>query len=836
MKKNSWLNALENLSLVSLGAGSVASLLLKQAFYTTTPLSLLVVLGLLNRRRLAQLVEQRDTNLAETDQFLTLQVDRLRQQVSTLPTPEAFNRLNRTLAIKNQEVAEKLHREMATLKQGTHQRLVTIENQGLGEIRQDVRQLAERCSDLMQTVSQLGTDLGHLSTQVQAEGIQTTVAHLKQDVAALQANLESLTYQTKPNLTALQEQITRLDRQLSKLPPPVDTGSLKQEVAELIRIVADLVPRRDLSGLVSEIRDLQQEQETLKQAIVAIETAALNFRRTFSKLPKSTELSEDGWHEFNGSKSDPMFSDTPDGTPDGTPDDRPVERAALTEHPAALMRLKPPSSSVYPELQELAAHYLGNLRSQISTIQEFAAHLGQQQKQLRDQLNQLPQTLDVVALQQQFMELSQRIPVSESAIESFKLRIQEVLHQELDYINQQLHIVAATPHSELIFDLYPVDEPSESESPVAGSRAVLEQALASTQNRLILIWPWSGQCQLDENLFQQFETFLSQQRQLEIGWCYLADRKEERWLGKMQRGWMTDLTQRSQLQETLQKLLQLKRIYPEQFQFKILGTSENFLVSDDAFAVLGIADALKTTTPFPELQLKLKTTDAGVIQRLIHRFDDSTLNPDDLTAYWNRAVTRYDLGDKVGAIADYSHILSIMPDDAIAYNYRGLAHYDLGDCPAAMADFSESIRLYPQQTAAYCNRAFLQSEQGNHWEAIGDYTLAAQTNCPIAYFYRGMTQQKLENHAAAIADYSEAIRLAPDVPVAYYYRGLAWQKLENLSEAITDFEWAAQFFWVRGSKTNAQKALKNVAKLRQEISRTLDAAESEATSEAVYRS
>lgn len=812
MKKYSWLNALENLSLVSLGAGSVASLLLQQALYTTTPLSLLVVLGLLNRRQLAQWNEQRDTNLAETDQHLTHQINQLRQQVSSLPTPETFNRLNRTLAFKNQEVSEKLHNEIAHLQKGMHQRLAAVEQQGLGGIRQEMRQLVERCSYLMRTVDKLGGELGDLSTQVRSEGIQKTVEQLKQDVSTLQANLDSFTYQTKPNLTALQEHIARLDRQFNKLPPPVDTTSLKQEVAELIRIVADLVPRRDLSSLINEIKELHHEQETLKQSVVAIETAALNFKRTFNDLPKDTESSEAVRFDLNGHLGS--------------------MEAELVEQTALLLRTS--SSSVYPELQELATNYLENLRSQLNTIQEFTTHLAQQQKQLRDQLSHLPQTLDVVALQRQLTELSQRIPVSEGAIEAFKSRIQDVLHQELNYINQQLHTVAAAPHSELIFDFYPVEGNSELDSTIASSRTILEQALENTQNRLILIWPWSEQCQLDQALFQKFETFLSQQRQLEIGWCYLADRSEERWLGKIQRGWMTDLSQRSQLQETLQKLLQLKRLYPDRFQFKILGTSENFLVSDQTFAVLGIADALKTATPFPELQLKLKTSDASVIQRLIHRFDDPTLAPNDLTSYWNRAVTRYDLGDKVGAIADYTHILSVDPEDAIAYNYRGLAYYDQGDFTNAIADFSESIRLAPQQTAAYCNRAFLRSEQGDHWEAINDYTLAVQADCPIAYFYRAMTQQKLENHTAAIADYSEAIRLAPDVPVAYYYRGLAWQKLDNLSEAIADFELAAQFFWVRGSKTNAQKALKNVAKLRQELNLPLNPSETQVNSEIAY--
>jgi tetratricopeptide (TPR) repeat protein len=793
MKKHSWLSALENVSLVGLGAGSVASLLSSQFFFTTAPLSLLVVLGLVNRRRLAQVTERRTATFSETDQYLALQVDRLHEQITGLPTPETINRLNRSLLQKNQEVADKMHGEMLVLKQGMHQRIAAVEQQGLGAVRQEVRQLIERCNYLMETVQQLTTDFGDLSSQVQADGLQLTVDQLKQDIGALQTNFESL-HQTKPNLSVLQEHITRLDRQFSKLPPPVDLSSLKQEVGELIKIVADLVPRRDFGSLVSEIKSLHEQQETLKQSVVAIETAALNFKRTFNELPKLNELN-DSLGKLNAAE------------------------AELTNQQASLSVLAS-SSSVYPELQELATGYLNNLRVQLGTIQEFTNHLAQQQKQLREQLNQLPQTLDVVALQRQLSELSQRLPVSEGAIESFKSRVQDVLRQELDYINQQLQVVANAPQSELIFDFQPLQA---GEPAIAGSRAILEQALDSTQQRLILIWPWSNQSGLDVTLFDKFEAFLQQGKQLEIGWCYLTDRQEERWLSKMQRGWMTDLADRSLLQETLHKFLQLKRVYADRFQFKILGTAENFLVSDQSFAVLGIAEGLKTTTAFPELQLKLKTTDAAVIERLIQRFDDPVLADDDLTSYWNRAVTRYDLGDKQGAVADYTHLLSAYPNDGVALNHRGLAYYDLGELDQAIADFTAAVHHMPDASVAYCNRGFIRAEQGNHWEALQDYSLALQArpHSPMAYFYRGMSQHKLENYTEAIADFGEAIRLAPDAAVPYYYRGLAWQKLGNHSEAIADFELAGQFFWVRGSKTNAQKAMKQVAKLRQELSQEM---------------
>lgn len=802
MKKTSWLNALENLSLVGLGAGSVASLLLQQVFFTTAPLSLLVVLGLMNRRSMAKLSERRDATLAETDQYLALQVDRLQNQMALLPRPEALNQLNRTLLFKNQELAEKLQGELGSLKQGLHQRIALVEQQGLNPIRKDMRQVIEQYGTLVETVNQLSSDMGKLSSQVRTDSVRLSVEQLKSDVVVLQNNLDNLAYQTKPSLSALQEHVTRIDRQFSKLPPPVDITSLKQEVAELVKIVADLVPRRDLSTVVGEMQEIQQQQETLKHSIVAIETVALNFKRTLNDLLQPTRSLLNGVRETGRVSG---FGDAPDAT-----------------HSIA--------ASIYPELQDLAVHYFDNLRDQIDQIQNKTTNLAQQHQQLQEHLGRLPKTLDVVALQRQLSELSQRMPDAESTIATLQSHIQELLHQELKTHPARVSSQGAS-QSELIFDFSSTDV--EAENWATGSRVVLEQALECTQQRLILIWPWSERCRLDDALFQKFERFLGQQRQLEIGWCYLADRHEERWLSKMQRGWMTDFSQRSLLQETLHKLLQLKRRYPDRFQFKILGTSENFLVSDESFAVLGITDALQTTTPFPALQLKLKTTDVGVIQRLIKRFDDSTLAADDFTSYWNRAVTRYDLGDKAGAIADFTHILTLYPDDAMAYNYRGLAHYDAEDYTSAITDFTEAIQIDPHQPAPYCNRGFIRAEQGDYWNAIKDYTQAIQVSpqYAIAYFYRGLAHQKSENYSVALTDLSDAIQFAPDSPVAYYYRALTWQKLGNLVEAIGDFELASQFFWVRGNKVNAQKAQANIVKLRQELASDEDSANS-----AVYQS
>ena len=850
MKKQSWLGALENLSLLGLGVGWVATFFLKEILYTATPLSLLVMLGAFERRRVEDDSRRRDASLAEMERKLSNRMETVVKHVVNLPTAETIQQMRQGLIMKDREVARRLYSEITDLQQELNQRLNPLEQQGLNSARQELNQLDSQYSYLSEAIAQLGGDLQMLEVLTQSNSSQEPIAKLQAQFADVKSHLDSLSAQTKPHLTSLQEQISRLDRQFGKLPPPVDLTSLKQEVGELIRIITDLVPRRDLLTLVKEVRDLHQQQERLKQSIEAIETAAVQAARQQPTVA-APNAAPNSAADHTAPPS--ALTSAPTSAPNSQPDPlrqledldfQPSDRRAETIADLAAIKAD-------------AVNYLSHLRSQLATVQSFTESLAVQHQDLQAQMNQLPRSLGVTALHGQMQELAQRIPAAESTLDDFRGRIQDVIQQELSFITDQLQTVAAPPSYEFVFDL---NSPQSYDmtthevtaaSTLAGSRAILEEALASTQNRLILILPWSDQYALDAALRQKLEAFLEQGKLLDVGWCHLADRSPEKLLKKMQRSLMNDTThgaaqsgaaqssaiqssaiqsgaaqtdplQTDLFQDVLHQLLHLKRAYPANFQFKILGTSENFLVSDQTFAVLGIADTLKTNTAFPELHLKLKTREPEAIQRLINRFDNPALESDDLVSHWNRGVTRHDLGDKTGAIADYTQILNHSAEDAITYNYRGIAHYDAGNLPSAIADLSESIQLNPQQVAAYCNRGFIRAEQDDPTGAIEDYTQAIQNrpDCAIAYLHRGMAWQKLDNHQEALADYNEAADLSPDSAVAQYYRGLAWQKLGNYVGAIADLEAAAALFAARGSRTNAQKAQKNLIKLRHLLAQT----------------
>jgi phosphatidylserine/phosphatidylglycerophosphate/cardiolipin synthase-like enzyme len=75
------------------------------------------------------------------------------------------------------------------------------------------------------------------------------------------------------------------------------------------------------------------------------------------------------------------------------------------------------------------------------------------------------------------------------------------------------------------------------------------------------------------------------------------------------------------LHDALKDLQQLERDYPNQFQLKLLGTHEKFLVSDSTFAMLGSHNLLTSSVQSAEREVGIRATAPKVIQGLIERFD-----------------------------------------------------------------------------------------------------------------------------------------------------------------------------------------------------------------------
>jgi tetratricopeptide (TPR) repeat protein len=178
-----------------------------------------------------------------------------------------------------------------------------------------------------------------------------------------------------------------------------------------------------------------------------------------------------------------------------------------------------------------------------------------------------------------------------------------------------------------------------------------------------------------------------------------------------------------------------------------------------------------------------------------------SLDPNDSEAFFRRGNAKKELGDKQGALSDYTEAIRLNPYDAESYKNRGDAKNGLGDIQGALSDYNEAIRLDPEFKDAYLNRGWVKFLLGDNQKAIIDYTESIRlknSKLYIPLYYRGLAKSKLGDQQGAIADYTEAIRLKDKLAKVYYHRGLIKKEVGDKQKAFIDFREAAQLFLQEG--------------------------------------
>jgi tetratricopeptide (TPR) repeat protein len=98
--------------------------------------------------------------------------------------------------------------------------------------------------------------------------------------------------------------------------------------------------------------------------------------------------------------------------------------------------------------------------------------------------------------------------------------------------------------------------------------------------------------------------------------------------------------------------------------------------------------------------------------------EDGRIYPNLALAYYNRGIARYNLGDKQGAIEDYSQAITLHPSLAEAYSNRGNTRASLGDREGAISDYDRAIRINPNLAETYGSWGIALAEMGKKQEAI----------------------------------------------------------------------------------------------------------------------
>ena len=747
MNNRPWLSVTEYALLLGSGAGAIASLATQNAAIVSLPVTALIGLSLLNRRRIDQSINQSSEKLNLLEEQALTEVSILSEQISALPTPEAMKNFQQAAMEYSDRAVMQCSQLLEQAKRELEHQVGNLTIPDLGAVHQEMTQLQDQYTDLNTTLNNLNKQVDRLSSLHRMEETEDDIAQLRTEIMQLRVSLETLSGDSKTAQATLQDAVRHLDRRLRQIPANTDPNLLKGEVRELIKTVADLVPRREFSLLSEKFQGIQETQESLRQTIDRLQLSG-------------------GAISQNGHAPSPM------------PEIKALESElanladGLKQVESRLEDVAVPFD-ITSEIRGTTATYLSSLQWQLALLEQQTQEMTKHQKDLNGSPILDPSLVPSAPAQ---------ASASDGPIQWLTAFRGETTEGQWSAIDQ-----------------------------------ALMQAIDDVSERLILVWPWSSAVELDNRLIGRFSEILEQNCRLEIGWCHPGNRQEGRLLKGIAQQWGLTTAQRQLLKSTLNQLLPLKQKYPEHFSFKILGTDEQFLVCDDAYAIVGLQALPAASSAFTELDLRVRTTETSVIEQLQHRFDNPDVLPEDATAYFNRAITRYDLRDPDGAIADFSQVIRMNPEDAVASNNRAIIWAEKKQFQRALEDLNRAIEADSYLFSARCNRGWLLMNQGNLSQALADFDHAIQAdpNSAIPYFYRGTARQKLGDSLGAIADYTQAIQSNDQVALPYCYRGATYQRLGDISRAISDLETAASILHAQGNHRSLAQVTQVLSSLKQ---------------------
>lgn len=242
--------------------------------------------------------------------------------------------------------------------------------------------------------------------------------------------------------------------------------------------------------------------------------------------------------------------------------------------------------------------------------------------------------------------------------------------------------------------------------------------------------------------------------------------------------------------------------------------------------------AIANNPAVPALHCDLGNTykELGDIDGALQSYTSAlALDANHLDAYFNRAITLYDMQRYEEALEDFREVVSRSPDDAAVLNNVGMILYRLGrheealdsleqalaidgnyiqaygNCcqvlealqrfDAALDACGRMIAIAPAQGDGYKERALLQLRMQHLEPALADADAAVRhaPNDPHSHRIRGMVLHAIQRFAAAVDSYDAALGLSPGEAITHHQRALSLAQLGQLSSALASYERAIEF-------------------------------------------
>ncbi|MEP0872984.1 phospholipase D-like domain-containing protein [Trichocoleus desertorum AS-A10] len=623
---NQWLQRAEYASLLTSAIGTVAAAVSQQVVFAAAPLSMSLALNTLNRERL-QKQSQRDTQAAITqvDTQVQKRFDGVQQQLQALPSvPDSFDPTDiHAQLIRTQEAIANLQKDAEDTVSEVH-RHVDGQIKSLScELQDKLAQIPSpfQPDHLEEDLKQVGASVAQLSQQIAAIDKCLTplkaidLAPLRADIAELQSSAKNQTEQSELQRELLKIQLEKLEQHIAQL----ENANQTVITPQLAELASRLSPTISMTVDLSEKLNRLSEDITSKASmhkISELNNAIAVLQKQIKELPSPVTPFDPAtlWEGINSLKIQADSLEEKIGWTQVSIDALDVDRR--------VNKLK----TKIQEIEEKSQQFLTQ-EELLPWEQRVVNKLTEEITSLQRQLNQVSQEFAVRPEQhsmQALEEVWQKLEglsahtTKVSELESELSRLQELIghaNQVTDIRVSELQVLFAGLQSEYKYKLV-CDR--------LASREYLIDALDICVEHLVMICPWLTCHSIDSTVIQKLNKALKRGVKVYIGWGHLKDIKES---GNCTKKFRAGLKTNG-FYDALYKLEKLQEDFPNEFQLKLLGTHEKFLVCDRKFAMVGshnflTSKAILKDGPSKEREVGLYTTDPRIINGLIKRFEDA---------------------------------------------------------------------------------------------------------------------------------------------------------------------------------------------------------------------
>ncbi len=153
-------------------------------------------------------------------------------------------------------------------------------------------------------------------------------------------------------------------------------------------------------------------------------------------------------------------------------------------------------------------------------------------------------------------------------------------------------------------------------------------------------------------------------------------------------------------------------------------------------------------------------------------------------------MTRFQQGDRTGALAAFERAAEIDPLDAETWNNLGVLYLDAGELTRALESWDRALAIRSDYADALNNRALARQKSGNRTGALEDFDRAdahAQGRFHgIVLHNRGVLRVEMGDHEGAFHDFDLALRVRPGHVPTFLHRARLHKERENLTQALAD--------------------------------------------------